>query len=339
MKNSFLKMMIFFLATILFASVAYADKLDEIKQRGVLKAGMHPGKAGFSTPNTKGRYTGFEIDFLRALTAAVLGDPDKIEYITMTSKNRLTALSSGEIDVLNRATTFTATREGNNGVDTTVPLFYDGQGFLARKDIGVTSATELDGATICVSPGTTSEKNMNDYFSANGISYKAVVLETTAEVKVAYANGRCDVITNDQSGLASTRLSLKDPDKHFVLPEIISKEPLGPYVRQGENRWREVVTWVAYALISAEEFGITQANVDQMAKTGSAEVKRLLGSEGSIGIAFGLDKEWARRAIKVAGNYGEMYERHLGVNTPLQFKRGLNALWKDGGLLYPYPFR
>ena len=339
MKRRFERLVVFVSLMILSTSICYADKLDEVKERGVLKAGIHSGKAGFATPDTKGKWQGFEIDFIRALSAAVLGDPNKVEYITMTSKNRLTALSAGEIDVLNRATTFTATRESNNGVDTTAVWFYDGQGFLVRKDIGVTSAKGLDGATVCVSPGTTSEKNLNDYFEANGMKYKAVVLEGSPEVKAAYANGRCDCITNDQSGLASNRLGMAKPDDHIVLPEVISKEPLGPYVKQGEGRWREVVTWMVYALIAAEELGITQANVDEMAKNGSADVKRLLGTEGSIGVGFGLDKEWIARAIRAVGNYGEMYERHLGEKTPLKFKRGLNALWKDGGLQYAYPFR
>lgn len=339
MKKRALKFLCTAMMIAMTASVGWADKLDEIKARGTIKAGIHPGKAGFSTPDTKGQWEGFDIDFIKALAAAILKDSTKVEYVAMSSKNRLTALSSGEIDVLNRATTFSATRDNNNGVDTTAVWIYDGQGFLVRKSLGVTSAKELDGATLCVSPGTTSERNINDYFAENKMEYKAMVLSGSAEVVAAYENGRCDCITNDAFSLAAKRLAMKKPDEHMILPDIISKEPLGPYVRQGETRLREVVTWLVHALVAAEELGITQANVDGMAKNGSADVKRLLGSEGNIGAGFGLDNQWALRAIKAVGNYGEIFERNIGKGTPLGFERGLNAQWKDGGLMYAYPFR
>jgi len=324
---------------LLFASPAMADKLDDVKARGVLKCGIHPGKAGFATPDTSGAWKGFDVDYCKALAAAVLGDASKVEYTTMSSKNRLTALAADEIDVLSRTTTFTATRDGRNGVDTTVPLFYDGQGFLVKKSTGIKSTKELDGATICTYPGTTSERNVNDYFEAHGMSYKALIVDGAPESKTAYLADRCDVITNDRSALAANRLSMPHPENHVLLPEVISKEPLGPYVKGGENRWREAATWTAMALIAAEEVGVTQANADKMAKTGGPAIKRLLGTEGSIGEGFGLDKGWALAAIKAVGNYGEMFERHLGKKTPLEMERGLNAQWKDGGLLYAYPFR
>ncbi len=326
-------------AGLLFATPALADKLDDVQARGVLKCGIHPGKAGFATPDTTGAWKGLDIDYCKALAAAVLGDPSKVEYTTMSSKNRLTALVSDEIDVLSRTTTFTATRDGRNGVDTTTPWFYDGQGFLVKKAFGITSTKELDGATICTYPGTTSERNVNDYFQAHGMTYKALIVEGAPEAKAAYLADRCDVITNDRSALAANRLSMPAPEEHVLLPEVISKEPLGPYVKGGENRWREVATWTAMALISAEEMGITQANAAEMAKNGSPNVKRLLGSEGSIGEGFGLKNDWALQAIKSVGNYGEMFERHLGKNTPMALERGLNAQYTDGGLLYAYPFR
>ncbi|WP_282048334.1 amino acid ABC transporter substrate-binding protein [Sulfitobacter mediterraneus] len=326
-------------ASICFAMPAMADKLDEIKDRGVLKCGIHPGKAGFATPDAEGTWQGFDVDYCRALAAAVLGDATKVEFSTMSSKNRLTALVTDEIDVLSRTTTFTATRDMRNGVDVTTPWFYDGQGFLVKKALGVSSAADLSGATVCTYPGTTSERNVNDFFETNGMTYKALIIEGSAEAKTAYLAGRCDVITNDGSALAATRLGMSDADAHILLPDVISKEPLGPYVKAGEGRWRDVAAWTAMALIAAEEMGVTKANAASMAETGGPGIKRLLGSEGSIGEGLGLETGWARAAIEAVGNYGELFDHHLGANSPLAFERGLNAQWNEGGLLYAYPFR
>lgn len=321
------------------SGAAQADKLDEVKQRGLLKCGTHPGKAGFATPDAKGKWTGMDVDYCRALAAAVLGDANKVDFIAMSSKNRLTALVADEIDVLARTTTFTATRDARNGVDTTTPWFYDGQGLMVNKKLGVKDIKGLDGATLCTYPGTTSERNINDYFQTHNLKYQALIVEGAAEAKAAYLANRCDAITNDASALAATRLGFPNPNDHVILNEIISKEPLGPYVKQGETLWRQVATWTAMALIAAEEMGVTQANADEMAASGNPSIARLLGSEGNIGKDLGLSKTWALDAIKAVGNYGELFERHLGNETPLKFERGLNAQWKDGGLMYAYPFR
>lgn len=326
-------------ASLALATPALADKLDDVQARGVLKCGIHPGKAGFATPDVDGQWKGFDVDYCKALAAAALGDASKVEYTTVSSKNRLTALVADEIDVLSRTTTFTATRDGRNGVDATAPMFYDGQGFLVKKSLGATSVKELDGATICTYPGTTSERNVNDYFEANGMSYKALIVVGMPEAKAAYLSDRCDAITNDRSALAANRLSMPKPEDHVLMTEVISKEPLGPYVKSGENRWREVAAWTVMALVAAEEMGITQANADAMAKEGGPTVKRLLGAEGAIGNGFGLKNDWVLKAVEAVGNYGEIFERHLGKDTPMNLRRGLNAQYRDGGLLYAYPFR
>jgi general L-amino acid transport system substrate-binding protein len=319
---------------------AQAGVLDTVKARGELKCGVHPGKAGFAEPDDNGRWKGFDVSFCRAVAAAVLGDGDKVQFVPLSSKARFTALSSGEVDILARTTTGTATREASNGVDFTLATFYDGQGFLVTKAIGVKSALELDGASICVSPGTTSEQNLNDYFIANGMTYKVVVIEKAAEIIKAYESGRCDAITNDRSGLAARRIGLKDPSQHTLLPEIISKEPLGPFVSQGDAQWRDIVEWVAHGLIIAEELGVTQANANTMAKSSTnPNIKRLLGTDKAIGEAFGLDNAWMLRAIEVSGNYGEIFTTNLGSGTRMNLDRGLNNLWSNGGIVYGYPFR
>lgn len=319
---------------------AQAGVLDTVKQRGELKCGVHPGKAGFAEPDDSGLWKGFDVSFCRAVAAAVLGDGNKVQFVPLSSKARLTALSSGEVDVLARTTTGTATREAANGVDFTLPTFYDGQGFLVKKEIGLKSALELDGASICVSPGTTSEQNLNDYFASNGMTYKVVVIEKAAEIIKAYENDRCDAITNDRSGLAARRIGLKDPSQHTLLPETISKEPLGPFVAQGDAQWRDIVGWVAHGLIMAEELGVTQANASAMAtSSANPNIKRLLGTDKSIGEAFGLDNAWMLRAIEVSGNYGEIFETNLGAGTRMNLDRGLNNLWNKGGIVYGYPFR
>ncbi|WP_421846518.1 amino acid ABC transporter substrate-binding protein [Marinomonas sp.] len=321
------------------ASVYAADKLQEVKARGVMKCGIHPGKAGFSTPDTKGNWTGLDVELCKAVAAAVFGDASKVEFITMNSRNRLTALVTDEIDMLARSTTFTATRDGLNGVDVTTPWFYDGQALMVKKELGVNSIEELDGATICTYPGTTSEKNINDYFESHGLSYKALIVEGCAESTAAYLANRCDAVTNDASALAADRQGMPDPSANVILPERISKEPLGAYVKQGNDEWRQVVTWTAMALIEAEEMGITQGNVDEKLKSTKPAVMRLLGTEGKLGDNFGLDNKWAYNAIKAVGNYGEIFDRNLGKDSPLKFDRGLNDLYTKGGLLYAYPFR
>ncbi|WP_191600257.1 amino acid ABC transporter substrate-binding protein [Marinomonas algicola] len=321
------------------APVFAADKLQEVKDRGVLKCGIHPGKAGFSTPDTKGNWTGLDIALCKAVAAAVFGDQSKVEFITMNSRNRLTALVTDEIDMLARSTTFTATRDGLNGVDVTTTWFYDGQGLMVNKSLGVNSIEELDGATICTYPGTTSEKNINDYFESRGLTYNALIVEASAESTAAYLANRCDAVTNDASALAADRQGMPNPMDHVILPERISKEPLGAYVKQGNDEWRQVVTWTAMALIEAEEMGITQGNVDSKLKSDKPDVMRILGVEGNLGQNFGLDNKWAYNAIKAVGNYGEIFDRNLGKGSALNFERGLNALYTDGGLLYAYPFR
>ncbi|WP_261881592.1 amino acid ABC transporter substrate-binding protein [Vibrio pelagius] len=322
------------------ATQAYANLKDDIIKRGTLKCGISSDKMGFSYINDQGKWSGMDVDYCRAVAAAVLGSADKVEYITTTSKNRFTSLASGEIDILSRSTTWTVSRDAKLGADFTTIWFYDGQGFMTRKSLGVKSASELDGATFCLSPGTTSEHNLADYFGAKGLSYRSVVFEKTEELYAAYQKGRCDALTNDVTGLAARRTLFKDPNEHMILPEVISKEPLGAYVKQGDNEWRDIVTMVGNALIEAEEFNVTQANAAELAKTSEKPgVKRLLGTEGSLGTDLGLNQDWALKAIEATGNYGEIFAHHVGSNSPLKFERGANALYTDGGLLYSPPFR
>ncbi len=324
----------------LSGSLANASTLDVVKDRGELKCGVHSGSAGFAEQSDDGRWVGFDVDFCRAIAAAVLGDGEKVQFVPLSSKNRFTALTSGEIDVLIRKTTGTATREAKLGVDFTTPTFYDGQGFLIRKDLDVTSVLELDGASVCVSPGTTSEKNLNDYFVSNDMSYQVVVIEKAAEITKAYSTGRCDVMTNDRTGLAARKLGLKNPDEHMLLPEIISKEPLGPYVVKGDAQWRDIVSYVVYGLETAEEAGITKSNVEELATTSeSPEIRRVLGVDGTIGKDFGVSNDWILNAVKATGNYGEIFEANLGEGTRMNLERGLNQPWTEGGLFYPIPFR
>lgn len=323
-----------------FASTSYANIKEDVIQRGTLKCGVSSDKMGFSYINDQGQWAGMDVDYCRAVAAAVLGSADKVEFITTTSKNRFTSLASGEIDILSRSTTWTVSRDAKLGADFTTIWFYDGQGFMTRKSLGVTSAADLDGATFCLSPGTTSEHNLADYFGSRGLTYRSVVFEKTEELYAAYQKGRCDALTNDVTGLAARRTLFKNPDEHIVLPEVISKEPLGPYVKQGDSSWRDIVTLVGYALINAEELQVTQANADAMVKgSTNTEVKRLLGAENNLGGDLGLSADWALKAIKATGNYGEIFAKHVGKNSPLQFERGANALYADGGLLYSPPFR
>jgi general L-amino acid transport system substrate-binding protein len=323
------------------AGAAVAGTLDDVKAAGKLKCGVSQGLPGFSNPDDAGNWTGMDVDMCRAVAAAVLGDADAVEYVSLSAKDRFTALSSGEIDILSRNTTWTITRDTDLGISFAGVNYYDGQGMMVPASLGVTTAKELDGATICTNTGTTTELNITDYFKANGMSFELVALENSNEVVAAYGAGRCDVFTTDRSGLAAERLKLADPDAHVVLPETISKEPLGPSTRAGDEQWLKIVRWTLNALIEAEEYGITAANAgEMMGSSNNPSVQRILGAgDNDYGKALGLEKDWAAKAIKAVGNYGEIYERNVGVNTPLKLDRGVNALWSQGGFLYAPPIR
>ena len=325
----------------LTAGAAIAATLDEIKARGNLICGVSPGVVGFSAPNASGVWEGFDIGVCRAVAAAIFVDPAAVQFTPTTSAVRFTALASGEIDMLSRTTTWTFTRDVDLKFEFAGVNYYDGQGFMVPMDLGVSSAKDLDGATICIQTGTTTELNLADFFRSNNISYEPVPVETNAEAQQQYLAGACDAFTTDASGLASSRSTFEDPDAHVLLPEIISKEPLGPLVRHGDNEWADIVRWTLNALIAAEELGVTSANIDQLASSpgDNPEINRLLGTEGNLGELLGLEADWAVNAIKAGGNYGELFETHLGVNTPIGLARGLNAQWTDGGVLYAPPFR
>jgi len=313
--------------------------LETVKQRGTLSCGVTIGLPGFGQTDDKGNWTGLDIDYCRATAAAVLGDDKKVKYVPTTAKERFTALQSGEIDMLARNTTWTMSRDSALGLSFTGINYFDGQGFMVKKSLGVSSAKELNGATVCVATGTTTELNLADYFKSNNMSYKPVVFEKNDETLQAYLTGRCDVFTTDQSGLYSNRIQQSNPEDHIVLPEIISKEPLGPSVRQGDSQWFTIVKWVHFALLNAEELGVTQANVEEMAASTNPEVKRLLGKDGDFGKGIGLDNDWVVRIIKAVGNYGELFERNVGSGSRLKIARGLNRLWNQGGLQYAPPIR
>lgn len=321
-------------------SSAQASLLEDVKSRDTLRCGVSSDKAGFSYLTDDGEWIGMDVDLCRSVAAAVLGDASKVDFVTTTAKNRFTALASGEVDVLARATTWTASRDANLGVDFTTPWFYDGQGVMTHADFGVSTIEELDGAVFCLSPGTTSEQNLEDYFGRRDMSYSTVVIEKSTELYNAFQHGRCDAITNDMSGLASRRTQFADPDAFTLLPNAISKEPLGAYVPQGDAQWRDIVTWTAFALMNAEELDVTSENVEEMRNnSNNPSVARLLGSDGHIGEKFGLDDAWAYQAIKQVGNYAEIFNRNVGPDTPLNFERGLNRLWSDDGILYAAPVR
>ena len=327
-------------AAVLLSSAASAATLDEVRDRGELRCVISTGLAGFAYTDASGNWQGFDVDFCRATAAAVLGDPNKVKFVTSTGKTRFTILNSGEADVLWRNTTWTFVRDVDVKLLFLGVNYYDGQGFLVRKDLGVTSATELDGASVCIQTGTTTELNLADFFRSNGINYEPVPIETNDEARTNYLAGRCDVYTTDASGLAATRSTFDDPSAHVILPEIISKEPLGPAVRQGDDVWGDIVRWTLNATITAEELGVTQENADTIGDTSeNPEVKRLLGTEGDLGAMMGLDRDWAKNVIKAVGNYGEIFDRNIGPNTPIALERGLNALWTEGGLIYSPPFR
>ena len=326
------------LGTTVVAS-AQTKTLDTVKQRGSLSCGVNVGLAGFSQPDDKGNWTGLDVDYCKAIAAAVLGDGTKVKYVPTTAKERFTALQSGEIDVLIRNTTWTTARDSSLGLIFAGVNYYDGQGFMVKGSLGVKTAKELNGATVCVQTGTTTELNLADYFKANKMTYKPVVFEKLDETEQAYLAGRCDVYTTDQSGLYSIRVQQPKPDDHVVLPEIISKEPLGPSVRQGDDQWLTVVKWVHYALINAEEAGITQANVGEMLNSTNPEVKRILGKDGELGKGIGLGNDFVVNVVKAVGNYGELFERNVGTGSRLNIARGLNNLWNKGGIQYAPPLR
>lgn len=336
-----LKLLSAALGAVAFGAVssASAATLDDVKAKGFVQCGVSQGLPGFSNPDDKGNWVGMDVDLCRAIAAGIFGSGDKVKFTPLSSKERFTALQSGEIDVLVRTTTWTMSRDTKLGLNFAGVNYYDGQGFMVRKELKVSSALELSGASVCTSTGTTTELNVADYFRANKLDYEIVAFEKADEVIAAYDAGRCDVFTTDSSSLAAQRLKLTDPGEHMVLPEIISKEPLGPVVRQGDDQWFNIVKWTHNAMLNAEEMGVTQANVGEMMGSDNPATKRLLGTEGSFGEMLGLSNDWVVNIIKAVGNYGESFDRNVGPDTPLKISRGVNALWSDGGLQYAPPVR
>jgi len=318
---------------------AAESTLAKVKSKGFLQCGVSTGLPGFSNPNSKGEWEGIDVEYCQALAAAVLGDKTKVKYVPLTAKERFTALQSGEIDVLSRNTTWTLHRDTALGLNFVGVNYYDGQGFMVKKDLGLTSAKELDGASVCVQSGTTTELNLADYFRNQGMSYKPVVFDTAAQTSKGFDSGRCDVLTTDQSGLYALRLNLKDPASAVVLPEIISKEPLGPVVRQGDDGWFNIAKWTLNTMINAEEYGVTSKNADAMLKSKDPNIKRILGVDGPKGKGLGLSDDWGYQVVKQVGNYGESFERTVGTGSPLQISRGVNSLWNAGGFMYAPPIR
>ncbi|MDW5375801.1 amino acid ABC transporter substrate-binding protein [Halomonas sp. HP20-15] len=322
------------------ASQAQAATLDDVKSNGEFRCGVSTGLPGFSAPDENGNWQGLDVEVCRGVAAAVFGDPKSVSFTPLTAKERFTALQSGEIDVLSRNTTWTATRDNSLGLNFAGVSFYDGQGFLIRKELGIDSATELDGASICVQSGTTTELNMADYFKANDMQFQQVAFDTSDQTSQGFDSGRCDVLTSDSSQLAALRLQLQDPSSVKILPERISKEPLGPVVRQGDDQWFDIVKWSLFAMLNAEELGVTSENVDDMkANPPNPDVARLLGVDGRYGEQLGLSNDWAYNIIKQVGNYGEIYAKTVGADSPLEIERGINALWTDGGIQYAPPVR
>ncbi|GGC71236.1 amino acid ABC transporter substrate-binding protein [Chelatococcus reniformis] len=325
--------------TLLAAGAATAGTLDQVKQRGQVVCGSNPSLAGFGVPDDKGQWVGFDVDYCRAVAAAIFNDPTKVKFVPLSAKDRFTALQTGEIDLLVRNSTWTMSRDTALGVSFTATNFYDGQAFMVRKKLGVSSALELNGATVCVQQGTTTELNLADFFRSNKMKYEIVSFATNAETVRAYDSGRCDAFTTDTSALYAERLRLTNPDEHVILPEIISKEPFAPVVRKGDEQWFDLVRWVGFALVGAEELGVAQTNVDEMTKSESPEIRRLLGVESKFGEGIGLGNDWVVRIIKAVGNYGEIFDRNLGDGSRLKIKRGMNALWSKGGVQYSPPIR
>ena len=327
------------LGTVIALPAYAAGTLDVVKQRGNVKCGVSQGLPGFSNPDDKGNWTGIDVDLCRAVAAAIFGDANKVKFVPLSAKERFTAIQSGEVDIIARNTTWSMHRDTGLGVDFRVVNYYDGQGFMVREDLGVTSAMELDGASLCTNQGTTTELNAADFFRAHKMQYEIVAFEKADESVAAYNAGRCDAYTTDSSALYAQRLKLTDPKAHIVLPEIISKEPLGPAVRQGDDQWGDIVAWTHYATVTAEELGVTSKNAEQMKSSKNPAVRRLLGLDGTFGANMGIRADWSLQIVKQVGNYGEIFERNVGVNTPLAIKRGVNALWTDGGLQYAPPIR
>ncbi len=325
--------------TVSATNPAVAGTLDTVKARGAVVCGTSQGVPGYSSPDDKGNWVGFDIDFCRAVAAAIFDDPAKARFVPLSSKDRFTALQSGEIDILPRTATWTLGRDTQLGLNFVAVNYYDGQAFIVRKTLGVKSVKELNGASICVTTGTTHELNLADYFRANKMRYDLVTFLTTDDTLKAYESGRCDVFTSDGSQLYAFKQKFAKPDEHLVLPEVISKEPLAPVVRHGDDQWLDIAKWTHFAMLTAEELGVTKANVDEMLKSENPEIKRLLGTEGNFGEALGLTRNWAYRIIKHIGNYGEVFDRNLGTGSRLGIERGLNQLWTKGGLQYAPPIR
>lgn len=324
----------------LIISSAFADStLKTIESRGQLVCGVSQGLPGFSAPDSKGQWSGLDVDVCRALSAAIFGDSEKVKYVSLSAQSRFTALQSGEIDILSRNSTYTLTRDSSLGLNFAPVIFYDGQGFMVRKKSKIKSAKQLNGATICTQQGTTTELNLSDYFRAKKMKFKPVVFESNDETVQTFFKGRCDAYTTDTSGLAAERTKTPKPDDYLILPEVISKEPLAPAVRHGDDQWLDIVTWTVYAMFEAEELGITSKNVDEMLKDKDPRIKRFLGVSEGNGKALGLKENWAYQIIKKVGNYGELFERHVGKGSPLKLDRGQNALWMNGGLHYAPPLR
>ncbi len=318
---------------------ANATTLEDVKAKGFIQCGVNTGLIGFSAPDDAGNWTGFDVDFCKAVAAAVFNDPNAVKYTPLTAKDRFTALQSGEIDLLSRNTTWTMSRDTALGLAFAVVTYYDGQGFMVRKEDGITSALELSNATVCVQTGTTTELNLADYFARNNMQLQPVVFEKLEEATAAYDSHRCDAYTSDASQLYSLRLTLSAPDDNIILPEVISKEPLGPVVRQGDEQWFNIMKWVGFALLNAEELGVTQANVEEMKSSDNQKIRRLLGQDGTFGEDIGLTNAWAANVLTAVGNYGEIFERNIGSGSSMQIARGLNALWTKGGIQYAPPIR
>jgi general L-amino acid transport system substrate-binding protein len=331
------------LGSVVVAAAAYpasAATLDDVKNAGVLRCGVNTGLPGFGFQDDQGEWQGLDVDYCKAVAAAVFeGDATKVQYMPLSAVQRFPALQNREVDMLARNTTWTMNRDTALGLNFVGVNYYDGQGFMVRRDLNVTSALQLSGATVCVQSGTTTELNLTDYFRANNMEFNPVVIESQSDVNSAYEQGRCDVLTTDASGLYASRLELSNPDEHVVLPEIISKEPLGPVVRQGDDQWFSIIKWVHFGLLNAEELGVTQENVEDMVNSENPDIRRLLGQDGTFGQDIGLTNDWVVHAIKAVGNYGEIFDRNVGPDTPLKIQRGQNALWTKGGLQYAPPVR
>ncbi|MEE8579345.1 MAG: amino acid ABC transporter substrate-binding protein [Hyphomicrobium sp.] len=327
------------LIAVAIASQAQSSTLDAVKKRGDLRCGVNIGLAGFSAPDDKGEWTGLDVDFCRAVASAIFKDPTKVKFVPLSAKERFTALQSGEIDLLSRNTTWTMSRGTQQGLAFVGVTYYDGQGFLVKKSLDLKSVAQLAGASICMQTGTTNELNVADYFRTRSLTYNPVVFEKNEEAVSAFNLGRCDAYTTDASGLYAQRIKLADPSAYVVLSEIISKEPLGPAVRQGDDQWANLVQWTLFAWLNAEGLGITQENVDEMINSGNPEIRRLLGTEGEYGLGIGLDNDWAYQIVKNVGNYGQSFERNVGKGSRLNIARDQNKLWKDGGLHYAPPIR